>query len=324
LAIPDESILVDRPSAAPPLVSAIIPTFRRADFLPRAIESVLAQRYRPVEVIVVEDGSRAAEDVVARYGDQVRYVWQENQGPSVARNRGATVARGSWLAFLDDDDFWLPERLELQMALVRDCPSLGFIHGNYFWFRNGARESRPESGIRSVPSGWVTQELVLNRFSVATSTTLVRRDAFWRIGGFDPAYRVVQDYDLWVRLSLVCQFGYLATPLACYQADAEESSAVQRQKALALADILEAFVAKNRQVCRRWPQGRLRRCLHNVHLRAAQVHLWADDLGIARAQFLKAWAWAPWRAATLGYALACTTGPKGVGALRALVRRAPR
>lgn len=312
-----------RPNVEGPLVSAVIPTFRRAKFLARAIESVLAQTYRPVEVIVVEDGSHESGHVATAYGDRVRYVWQENQGSSVARNTGVAAARGSWIALLDDDDYWLPERLELQMALAREFPSLGFIHANYFWLRNDVRVTRPASGIMAMPSGWVAQELVLSRFSVATSTTLFRADVFRRIGGFDPAYRVVQDYDLWVRLSLVCQFGYVAAPLACYQADGEEDSAVVRRKALALVDILEAFVAANRGLCRTWPRRRLRRCLHNAHLRAAQAHLWADDLEIARSQFLKAWRWDPSRLSTLAYALACLTGPGGVRALRRMFRRTP-
>ena len=90
-----------RAGAAEPLVSVIIPTYKRAEFLDRAIESALAQSYRPVEVIVVEDGSHDAEAVVSRYGDRVRYIWQENQGAAVTRNTGAAVAQGSWLAMLD-------------------------------------------------------------------------------------------------------------------------------------------------------------------------------------------------------------------------------
>jgi glycosyltransferase involved in cell wall biosynthesis len=312
------------PDAVGPFVSIIIPTYRRATFLQRAIESALAQSYRPFEVIVVEDGSRDAEDVVSRYGDRVQYVWQENQGAAVARNTGAAMAQGSWLALLDDDDVWLPEKLDRQLALLRDFPSLGFIHSNYFWLRNGAREPRPEPTIHSVPSGWVTQELILDRFSIATSTALIRAEVFRRIGGFNPAYRVVQDYDLWVRLSQVCQFGYLAMPLACYEADGPEDRAVLLRKSLANVDILHTFVKTNRELCRTWPQRLLRRRFYHVHLRCAHRHLWADDIETARAHFLKAWTWRPSRLAALASGLACMTGRVGIRTLRALFRPAPQ
>jgi glycosyltransferase involved in cell wall biosynthesis len=310
--------------AAEPLVSVIIPTYKRAEFLDRAIESALAQSYRPVEVIVVEDGSHDAEAVVSRYGDRVRYIWQENQGAAVARNTGAAVAYGSWLAMLDDDDVWFPEKLDRQLALLRRFPSLGFIHSNYYWLRNGVAEPRPDTRADSIPSGWITEELVLARFSIATSTVLVRADAFRRVGGFNPGYRYVQDYDLWVRLSLVCQFGYLATPLAYYQADAPEDSAVLLRKALTNVDILHRFVETNRYLCRTWPQPLLRGRFHLVHLRCAQRHLWADEVETARAHFLKAWTWSPSRLSALAYGLACMTGRRGIRALRAMFRSAPR
>ncbi len=302
------------------LVSVVIPTYRRAAFLRRAIESVLAQTYPPVEVIVVEDGSRDAGNVASSFGERVRYVWQENQGAAVARNTGAAGARGAWIALLDDDDYWVPDKLERQMALVDAFPSIGFVHANYFWVRDGKREPRPERRVHAVPSGWVTQELILSRFSINTSTALIREDVFRRVGGFNPAYRVVQDYDLWIRLSQVCQFGYLAAPLACYEVDIEEEPAVLCRKSLTNVAILQTFVQANRDLCRTWPQALLRRRFHRVHLRCAQRHLWVNDVETARSHFFKAWAWRPSQISCLAYGLACLTGRAGVSTLRALYR----
>jgi glycosyltransferase involved in cell wall biosynthesis len=321
---PPAQVPVISSDVADPLVSVVIPTYQRPAFLDRAIESVLAQSYRPLEVIVVEDGSHDAKDVVSRYGDRVHYVWQENQGAAVTRNTGAAVAQGSWLAFLDDDDVWFPEKLDRQLALLRHFPSLGFIHTNYVMLRNGVTEPRPERRFHSVPSGWITQELVLARFSINTSTVLIRADTFRRVGGFNPAYRVVQDYDLWLRLSLVCQFGYLDMPLAYYRIDGPEDSAIVRRKSLANVDILHTFVETNRYLCRTWPQPLLRGRFHLVHLRCAQRHLWADDIETARAHFLKAWTWSPSRLSALAYGLACMTGRRGIRAFRAMFRSAPR
>jgi len=302
----------------PPLVSVIIPTYRRGTFLPRAIESVLAQTYSPVEVIVVEDGSHEARGVVSSFGERVRYLWQENQGAAVARNTGAAAARGAWIALLDDDDFWVPDKLERQFELLRAFPSLGFVHANYFWLRNGHGEPRPEGPVLSVPSGWVTQELVLDRFSIGTSTALIRADLFRKVGGFNPAYRLVQDYDLWIRLSQVAQFGYLTAPLAYYEAEAEEELATLCRKSQANVTILKAFVDANRELCREWPQERLRWRFHRVHQICARRYFAANEIELARHHFFKAWAWRPSAISYLAYGLVCLTGRTGVRTLRAL------
>lgn len=303
-----------------PLVSVIIPTYRRAAFLRRAIESALSQTYAPVEVIVVEDGSHDARDIVASFGSRVAYVWQENQGAAVARNTGAAAARGSWIALLDDDDFWVPEKLERQFELIRAFPAIGFAHANYFWFRKGRGEPRPEQHVHSTPSGWVTQELVLNRFSIGTSTVLVRADLFRRVGGFNPAYRLVQDYDLWIRLSQVTQFGYLTAPLAYYEAETEEELATLCRKSLTNLVILQAFVKANRDLCRAWPQALLRRRFYRVHLICARRYFAANEIETARHHFFKAWVWSPAQISSLAYGLACLTGRTGLRTLRALYR----
>ena len=302
----------------PPLVSVIIPTYRRSAFLRRAIESALAQTYSPVEVIVVEDGSHEARDVASSFGGRVTYLWQENQGAAVARNTAAAAAKGSWLALLDDDDSWVPDKLERQFELVRAFPSLGFVHANYYWFRNGLGEPRPTEPVHSVPSGWVTQQLVLDRFSIGTSTVLVRTDLFREVGGFNPTYRLVQDYDLWIRLSQVAQFGYLATPLAYYEAEAQEELATLCRKSQANVTILDAFVHANPDLCREWPQARLRWRFHRVHWICARRYFAANEIGPARRHFFEAWARRPSDLSSLAYGLLCLTGSTGVRTVRAL------
>jgi len=102
-----------------PLVSVIIPTYRERDLLREAVDSAIAQTIRDIEVIVVEDGSHTAAEALSGYGAPVKYVWQENQGVSGARNTGVRHAAASWLAFLDHDDLWKPEKLERQLRADR-------------------------------------------------------------------------------------------------------------------------------------------------------------------------------------------------------------
>jgi glycosyltransferase involved in cell wall biosynthesis len=164
-----------------PRVSVLVTAYRRPAFLAEAIESVLAQTFTDFEVIVLEDGSHDGEAIARSYGDRVRYVWQPNQGLAAARNAAAAMADGEWLAFLDDDDRWLPEKLAQQMALSRHVPGLDVIHTNSYALVDGG--VRPRRGRRTpgeVPSGWVTAELFLGYFGLP-STLMVRRSLFEQV-----------------------------------------------------------------------------------------------------------------------------------------------
>ena len=115
-----------------PRVSVIIPTYNRLDYVQEAIDSVLAQTYTDYELIVVDDGSTdgTGDTLKARYGDRIRYLWQENQGWPAARNHGVSIAQGEYIAQLDSDDLWLPEKLVRQVPVLDACPEavLVFSH----------------------------------------------------------------------------------------------------------------------------------------------------------------------------------------------------
>ena len=103
----------------PGLVSVLIPSYNRGYLIGKTIESVLAQTYRPIEIIVVDDGSTDdTRAVIAKFGPAIRYIYQENAGLAVARNTGLVVARGEFIAFQDSDDMWLPWKLQVQVALM--------------------------------------------------------------------------------------------------------------------------------------------------------------------------------------------------------------
>ena len=111
-----------------PSISIVIPTYNRAGTIERALDSVFAQTFQDFEVIVVDDGSRdATRERVALYGDRVRYIYQENQGCSAARNRGIAEARGAFVAFLDSDDEWLPLKLDVQVRYLETHPEVDFV-----------------------------------------------------------------------------------------------------------------------------------------------------------------------------------------------------
>ena len=165
-----------------PLVSCIVPVFNGARYLRDALDSIFAQTYRPLEIIVADDGSTDnTTAVVASYGHRVRYLRQRNQGPAAARNLGIRTATGEFVAFLDADDLWHPDKLKRQLARFHARPELGYCvtYVQNFWAQELQAESERYQGHRiSRPlPGYVTQ------------TLLARRVLFERIGFFEPALR---------------------------------------------------------------------------------------------------------------------------------------
>jgi glycosyltransferase involved in cell wall biosynthesis len=161
-------------------VSCVIPVCNGEAFLHEAIDSALAQSHRPIEVIVVDDGSTDATPSVAQsYGDAVRYVRQENGGPSSARNRGIELARGALVALLDADDRWLEGKLARQVAELSARPELDgcLTYGRLFWDGDGA--------LAAEEQGW-PEERRIDMGGLIGSTLVLRRAAFERGGVFDP------------------------------------------------------------------------------------------------------------------------------------------
>ena len=184
----------------PPTVSVIIPTFNRWPVLGEAIESVLAQDYVDYELIVVDDGSTdETTERLNQFGSRLRIFSQANRGVSAARNLGVVYARGSYLAFLDSDDLWRPQKLAVQAAFMMRNPTVQICQTNEIWVRNGVRVN---SKLRhQKPSGEIflpSLELCL----VSPSAVMLRRDLFERHGGFDEDFPVCEDYDLWLRIAV--------------------------------------------------------------------------------------------------------------------------
>lgn len=197
----------------PELVSVVIPAYNSAATLARSIDSVLAQTWTAREIIVVDDGSSdATAAVIAGYADQVRGLHQANAGPSAARNRGIEAARGVYVAFLDADDYWLPEKLERQVALLANHPELGFC-STATRVVDTAGKHIGDWPCCQVP-GPLLETLFMHSAAVSGSTSgvLARRELVQAVGGFDENLRGFEDPDLWIRLA--ARSGYACIPEA--------------------------------------------------------------------------------------------------------------
>jgi GT2 family glycosyltransferase len=182
-----------------PAVSVIIPTYNRAAMVKEAIESVLAQSYADRELMVVDDGSTdETKAAVASFIPQLTYVYQEHQGVSAARNRGAAMARGEYLAFLDSDDLWLANKLKRQMWFMESHPEALICYTDEIWIRRGVRVN-PMNKHRKY-SGMIFPHC-LPLCIISPSSALFTRGLFEEAGRFDETLAVCEDYDLWLRIA---------------------------------------------------------------------------------------------------------------------------
>lgn len=186
-----------------PVVSVIIPTYNRAAWVGDAIASVLGQTYPRLELLVVDDGSDDhTGEIVAAFGERVRLLRQEHAGVSAARNRGVAASQGELVAFLDSDDYWLPGKVAAQVALLQAHPDVYACYTDEIWIRHGVRVNQRH--IHQKHSGWLFAHS-LPLCIISPSSIMLRRLLWDRLGGFDEALPACEDYDLWLRLTLVTQ-----------------------------------------------------------------------------------------------------------------------
>lgn len=202
-------------------VSVVIPAYNAADTLPRALRSALEQTYAPLEVIVVDDGSTDGTATVAERfqgstGPPVLVLRQQNQGPSAARNSAIKSAAGEFVAFLDADDRWFPEKLEHQVDLMqREGTRFSATGFHYYAVAHDHEGSEAFTDWR--PDRAAVLDRMLVRNCIMTTTVCVARDLLDNAGLFDPAISYGEDYDLWMRIiGLGAMVSYVPLPLADY------------------------------------------------------------------------------------------------------------
>jgi len=182
-----------------PQISVVIPVYNRELTIRRAIDSVLAQELHPDEIIVVDDGSTdPTPEILKSYDHKIQIVRQENKGVSAARNRGVETAAGKWIAFLDSDDEWTPDKLQKQLACYRLHPNMRILQTEERWIRNNMRVNPGKK--YSKKSGNIFKNC-LKTCIVGPSTVMCERSLLMEMGGFDEKLPVCEDYDLWIRIA---------------------------------------------------------------------------------------------------------------------------
>jgi len=202
-----------------PLVSVIIPVYNAERFLRETLESVLAQTYKPIEVIVVNDGSTdESQQILNEYAGRIRCFHQENAGVAAARNRGISDACGEWVAFLDADDLWDAQKIEIQMSGAKEDDHVVYTNARKIDASGRVTSDKMRSGL----AWWHKPPWLLNLFlgdMLPMLTVVVRREALLSVGGFDRGNRFgTDDYELWLRLAATGHnFRFIDRALASYR-----------------------------------------------------------------------------------------------------------
>ncbi len=190
--------------------SVVIPTFNRAHTLSRAINSVISQTFQANEIIVVDDGSTDETQELLRQWPDIHVIMQTNHGVSAARNSGIQAAAGDWIAFLDSDDEWLPEKLERQTSLIQQNPGYKICHGNELWIRNGLPLKQLKKHHKQ---GGFIFENCLPLCVISPSAAVIKKSVFDALGLFDTSLPACEDYDMWLRICAANPVLYVELPI---------------------------------------------------------------------------------------------------------------
>lgn len=206
------------------MVSIIIPTYNCAKYILEAINSVLNQTYQNLEIIIINDGStdntqELVQSYINNFNEKIKYIYQENNGHAVARNVGILNSNGEYIAFLDADDIWLPNRLEEGVKILDNCPDIALVHARTI---RVSEEGKPVINLvrnKNFLSGNIFENLFLRKAHISSPTVLVRRECFRQLGLFDEnlARFGSEDKELWLRITKNYYVDYLDKVLAYYR-----------------------------------------------------------------------------------------------------------
>lgn len=192
-------------------ISVVIPTYNRKHTLPRAIASVLNQTLQPTEIIMVDDGSTdGTADWIQETYPRINPIRQSQKGVSTARNIGIKSAKCDWIALLDSDDEWLPDKLERQVEAFNQNPGIKLCHTEEIWIRNGVRVNQKKKHQKY---GGHIFEKCLDMCRISPSSAIFHQSLLDDVGYFDEAFSICEDYDLWLRITAEYPVLFLDEPL---------------------------------------------------------------------------------------------------------------
>jgi glycosyltransferase involved in cell wall biosynthesis len=258
----------------PGRVSVVLPIFNGERYLAQAIESVLAQTYSNYEILAVNDGSKDSSGEIAQaylHTNKIRYLEQVNAGVANARNTAIANASGEFIAFLDQDDLWAPDKLANQVAYLASNPDVALVHCRVACIdHSGARISCAGLVHVGETSGYCAEQLLTGNH-IAVLTVVVRRCCLEQVGFLNQHYAPSDDWDLWLRIALRYPLGFLDAELAKYRVhDSNESKNILRMR-LAEIRVMESFRSTHPSQVRRMRKKPVDRTMIFLYEEAARL-----------------------------------------------------
>ena len=271
------------------LISIIMPCFNAARYIKESVSSALGQTYLNIELIIVDDGSTDETphilDAIRGSDERLRVFSQQNKGPGPTRNRGLFEARGAFIAFLDSDDFWVPECIEkLHAALIRHNADIAYCG----WQNLGLPGGRGKPYIPPDYSKTNLSDIFLGGCPWPIHAALTRRDKIVKIGGFDERLTSCMDYDLWLRLSPIVEI-VLAPEVLCFYRYHGGPQITKNRARLALNHwfVQSEFLKRHPDAIKRLGKGRIRQMTSGELLKRGYICYWDRDMEAARKIFRK-------------------------------------
>lgn len=268
-----------------PKVSVIIPTYNRAAFIEKTVQSVLDQTYKDFEIIVVDDGSTDnTKDVLEQFGAKIKLLEQKNSERAVARNNGVKNSSGEYIAFLDSDDLWFPDKLKKQVEVLDNKQDVILVYGQCLRINSNTEKIKNAKRQREGYSGFIFENLLMRNL-VVSPTPLIRRDYFEETTGFTTKYIPYEDWEYWLRFSLLGKFHFIKDPLAYYRIHPEQSVQLAAAEKIEEATTLlleDSFKLKD------IPEKIKRKSLGLANLRFCFWYLLADKTEKAKEKLNKA------------------------------------
>jgi glycosyltransferase involved in cell wall biosynthesis len=284
-------------------VSAVIPTFNCSKYIVDAVESALKQTSVDLEVIVVDDGS--TDDTAERlacFGDRIRYIRQENGGPSKARNRGIREAKGELIAFLDADDRWLPHKTAKQVELLEQRPKVGLVHTGIFVCSEETGEQWVGPADRTPFTGYCYPRIFWGH-AVPPSAAMIRKSVFDQVGVFDEMIRgpSYEDQDLWLRIAREYEFAYIPEPLIIYRVHGANGSLNLQRNVEDEYRVLVKTLREDPSLWTKLDRARARQKLYGLAFSSGYGRVHAGETRRAREFFRAAWSHSPFNPLPLAY-----------------------
>lgn len=196
-----------------PMVSVIIPTFNYAEFISDSIDSVLTQTFKDLEIIVVDDGSTDnTKDILQKYSNKIKYYYQDNKGPASARNMGIKKATGSYVCFLDSDDIFIPNKLQIQIDTFNSISkqNTALLYSNFTSVNKKLNLNIQHYQCPKFKCHGHALDYLKSHNFINTSTVMIRKDYLYDVGLFDEQLKYLEDYALWLKLGLKYEFFHIS------------------------------------------------------------------------------------------------------------------